>query len=110
MSHISLKGLFGALCVLATIAVGVGGLLVALVVAAVRSSSGSIGFATALKRVMAGPIACTAIGLVALAWLAVASSNDTVDAAGPWIALVGLLGGVVAGVAVAKRLPRSPAA
>jgi len=107
MSDISLTGIFGAVCVLGTIAMGVIGLLVALVASAVRSASGSIEFPAALKRSIAGPPACTAIGLIALGWVAGASSNDLVDRVGPFVLLAGVIGGVAAGVVVSRRLRRA---
>jgi hypothetical protein len=110
MSDISLKGIFGAFCVLVTIGAGVLGLFVSLVVAAVRSASGSIEFTAALKRAIAGPTVCTAVGLLALAWLTQASSNETVDDAGPFVLLAGVLGGVAVGIVVSRRLRRAGAA
>jgi hypothetical protein len=107
MSDISLKGIFGAVCVLATIAVGVVGLLVALVASALRSASRSMEFPAALKRSIAGPAACTAIGLIALGWLSGASSNELIDDVGPFVVLAGLVGGVAAGVVVSRRLRRA---
>jgi hypothetical protein len=110
MSDISLHGLFGGLCVLVTIAAGVLGLVVALVVAAIRASSGGVRFATALRRAIAGPATCTAIGLIALAWVAEAPANETVDQIGPFVLLAGLLAGIAAGVAVARISRRRRAA
>jgi hypothetical protein len=107
MSDISLRGIFGAVCVLVTIAMGVIGLFVALVASAVRAASGSIEFPAALKRSIAGPTACTAIGLIALGWLAGASSNELVDDVGPFVVLAGLLGGIAVGVLVSRRLRRA---
>jgi hypothetical protein len=107
MSDISLTGLFGGVCVLFTIALGVLGVVVAFIIAAVRSSSGATRFFAAFRRVAAGPAACTAIGLVGLAWMA-GASNDDLDVVGPYVVLAGLLGGVAAGVAVARHLRRAP--
>jgi hypothetical protein len=107
MSDISIRGIFGALCVAATIAVGVLGLLVAVIYAAGSSWSGSRGFLAALKRAVAGPAACTGIGLLSLAWVAEATDNEVIDNVGPFLLLAGLAGGVAAGVVVSRRLRRS---
>lgn len=107
MSDISLRGIFGALCVVVTIGAGALGLVVALIIALVRSTAGTMRFGAALKRAIAGPLVCTAVGLLALAWLGVAASNETVDDAGPFVVLAGVLGGAAAAVVVTRRLRRA---
>jgi hypothetical protein len=48
-------GIFGALCVVVTIGAGALGLVVALIIALVRSTAGTMRFGAALKRTIAGP-------------------------------------------------------
>jgi heme/copper-type cytochrome/quinol oxidase subunit 2 len=109
MSDISIHGILGALCVILAIAIGVIGVVVAMIMAAVRSSSGTVTFGAAFKRVVAGPAVCAVVGLLGLAWVAQAD-NERIDDVGPFLLLAGVVAGIATAVVVSRRLRRAPQA